>query len=178
MPAPKIQPRFTPAPWFIAVMSAVIIMKACGLYHNVNWWWILMPIIVTSPFYILSYIVSRIITKKAMEEITERPAAGKIYADGGECPSEYSCTQTQKEISSYQIPALSLEWSEFNWEKGYEKEMQDIKLKNGDIVMMCWPNGGDWFICGEKEANKKYLHREFFSPEEVAMVRLTHSKEW
>lgn len=69
---------------------------------------------------------------------------------------------------------LTKEWQPYNGE--YQKKMQDIKLHNGDIVTMCWPNAGFWNVC-EKEGNEKYIDKEI-PHREAAFVRLTHSKDW
>lgn len=71
---------------------------------------------------------------------------------------------------------LTKEWSDFIPAEGYEKEMQDVKLKNGDIMIMCWPNGGVWNCC-QKEGNEKY-YGTWVNCIETAQVRLTHSKNW
>jgi hypothetical protein len=47
---------------------------------------------------------------------------------------------------------LTKEWSEFDG--NYEKEMQDVKLKNGDIITMCWPNAGFFGMSVEKKVMK------------------------
>lgn len=73
---------------------------------------------------------------------------------------------------------LTKEWSLFNPKEGYEKEMQDIKLFNGDIILMCWPNAGIWNIC-KKQGNEKYYHsKEEIKAEEAEFVRLAHDEEW
>lgn len=64
---------------------------------------------------------------------------------------------------------LTFEWSKFDPAVGYEKAMQDIKLKNGDIVTMLWPNAGIWNIC-QPDGNEKYANREIKS-EDVEYVR-------
>lgn len=46
---------------------------------------------------------------------------------------------------------LTKEWSKYDPTKGYEKAMQDVKLKNGDILYGCWPNAGVWNICFEQK---------------------------
>ncbi len=70
---------------------------------------------------------------------------------------------------------LTKEWQLFDG--NYEKEMQDIKLFNGDIITMCWPNAGYWCIC-DKEGNEKYYPRDDLKVKEAEFVRLTHSKRW
>lgn len=69
---------------------------------------------------------------------------------------------------------LTKEWSEFDGD--YEKQMQDIKLKNGDVVTMCWPNAGYWSVC-EKKGNEKYYGKDIHV-KEATHVRLTHSDRW
>jgi hypothetical protein len=61
---------------------------------------------------------------------------------------------------------LTLDWIDYNGD--YEKEMQDIMLKSGEILMMCWPNAGKWSVLGEHDI------REPIPNSEVAKVRLTH----
>lgn len=49
---------------------------------------------------------------------------------------------------------LTTEWSEYNHD--YEKRVQDIRLKNGNEVMECWPNAGKWYcLSGDKRYSKK-----------------------
>lgn len=67
---------------------------------------------------------------------------------------------------------LTKEWSVFDPAKGYEKKMQDIQLKNGDIVRKCWPNAGVWTCFSARD---KY-YQEYIPSKDVAMVRLTHVK--
>lgn len=66
------------------------------------------------------------------------------------------------------------EWKPFTGY--YEKEMVDIKLKNGDIVGMCWPNAGFMNPVGEKVYNPKDYKQIPYN--DVAEVRLTHIKRW
>ena len=70
---------------------------------------------------------------------------------------------------------LTKEWSKFDGD--YEKSMQDIKLFNGDIVTMCWPNAGYWSVA-QKEGNEKYYGNDRIKVTEAEYVRLTHSKLW
>lgn len=72
---------------------------------------------------------------------------------------------------------LTKEWSKFDPEEGYSKEMQDVKLKNGDILTMCWPNAGVWNLCTAEGNDPKYIGRAI-DVEQTEWVRLTHSKEW
>lgn len=65
---------------------------------------------------------------------------------------------------------LTNEWQDYNGY--YEKRMQDIQLANGDIVYMCWPNGGLWIPFNE-EHNPVYYGRRIPHMEAVK-VRLTH----
>jgi hypothetical protein len=69
---------------------------------------------------------------------------------------------------------LTKEWSSFDGD--YEKSMQDIKLKNGDIVTMCWPNAGYWHVT-EKKGNEKYYGRDI-PVKEAEFVRLSHDENW
>jgi hypothetical protein len=69
---------------------------------------------------------------------------------------------------------LTKEWSVFDGD--YEKVMQDIKLKNGDVVTMCWPNAGYWNICDD-EGNEKY-HGQEIPVMKATHVRLTHNNYW
>jgi len=75
---------------------------------------------------------------------------------------------------------LTKEWSRFDPIEGYEKEMQDIKLFNGDVVMMCWPNAGWWNVV-RKNGQEKYYNlsqKERLKAEDAEFVRLTHDPEW
>lgn len=65
---------------------------------------------------------------------------------------------------------LTKEWQPYNGE--YEKKMQDVKLKNGDIVFYCWPNAGQWGIFNKKN-NPKY-YGQSIKNSDVAQVRITH----
>lgn len=67
--------------------------------------------------------------------------------------------------------SLSREWSAFVPEEGYEKEMQDIKLKDGTEISMCWPNAGLFCCCSDNSI-------EDTPAEKVAFVRLTHNEKW
>jgi hypothetical protein len=75
---------------------------------------------------------------------------------------------------------LSREWSKFNPEEGYEKAMQDVKLKNGDIIYGCWPNGGVWMICYKQPTPKyndeKYHKAPWISVRETDEVKLHESE--
>ena len=70
---------------------------------------------------------------------------------------------------------LTKEWSKFDGD--YEKSMQDIKLFNGDIITMCYPNAGLWNIFQE-EGNEKYYGRQDLKVREAEYVRLTHNEKW
>jgi len=70
---------------------------------------------------------------------------------------------------------LTKEWSKFDG--NYEKSMQDIKLHNGDIVTMCWPNAGYWGVL-KREGNEKYYGRSDIKVSEAEFVRLTHDNDW
>lgn len=65
---------------------------------------------------------------------------------------------------------LTKEWSKFIPSEGYEKEMQDIKLHDGRIVSMCWPNADIFNSCETGS--------ECIPAEEVAFVRRTHNPKW
>jgi hypothetical protein len=69
---------------------------------------------------------------------------------------------------------LTKEWQPYDGD--YQKKMQDIKLKNGDVVTMCWPNAGYWNIC-EKEGNEKYYGKDIHH-NDAAYVRITHNNDW
>lgn len=52
---------------------------------------------------------------------------------------------------------LTHEWQKYDGD--YQKEIQDIKLKNGDIVMACYPNAGKWNCMDEKSPyHSKFIH--------------------
>ncbi len=70
---------------------------------------------------------------------------------------------------------LTKEWSKYNGD--YEKEMQDIKLFNGDIVTMCWPNAGFWNCCRQK-GNEKYYNKFDINHKDAEFTRLTHDNKW
>lgn len=69
---------------------------------------------------------------------------------------------------------LTKDWIEFDGD--YVKAMQDIKLKNGDVVTMCWPNAGFWCVC-RKKGNEKYYQKDI-PVKEATHVRLTHDPQW
>jgi hypothetical protein len=69
---------------------------------------------------------------------------------------------------------LTKEWSPFDGD--YEKSMQDIKLKNGDVIIMCWPNAGYWSVC-RKEGNERYYGKDI-PVTDATHVRLTHDNDW
>jgi hypothetical protein len=62
---------------------------------------------------------------------------------------------------------LTKEWSAFNGD--YEKAIQDIKLFNGDIVEVCWPNAGFWIVF----KSGKHYGRDI-PVKEAEYVRLSH----
>lgn len=66
---------------------------------------------------------------------------------------------------------LTKAWSPFDPKVGYEKEMQDIKLKDGTEISMCWPNAGIFVCCCNNEQPDT-------PAENVAYTRLTHHKNW
>ena len=81
-------------------------------------------------------------------------------------------------FKNYMKPSkLTKEWSKFIPDEGYEKHMQDVKLKNGIYLYGCWPNAGVWNICYPQPdpENKKY---DEISVEETDEVRLTHNPNW
>lgn len=80
-----------------------------------------------------------------------------------------------KDESQLNEAGLSKEWSKFDHDKGYEKAMQDVKLKNGLILYGCWPNAGVWNICYKQPdpANKKY---DNVSCDETDEVKLHESE--
>lgn len=68
---------------------------------------------------------------------------------------------------------LTRSWSRYDGD--YEKSMQDIKLKNGDVVLFCWPNAGFWNVC-KKEGQEQYYNKNI--PHiEAEFVRLTHERD-
>lgn len=73
------------------------------------------------------------------------------------------------------IKTLTKEWTKFDGD--YEKSMQDIKLLNGDIIFMCWPNAGYWHICNSVR-NGSYSGRDDIKVKEAEYVRLTHDENW
>lgn len=72
---------------------------------------------------------------------------------------------------------LTKGWSLYIPEQGYEKEMQDIKLFNGDIITMCWANAGMWTCCRES-GNEQYYGRIDIKHSDAQYVRLTHDPNW
>jgi hypothetical protein len=70
---------------------------------------------------------------------------------------------------------LTNEWQKFDGD--YQKKMQDIKLFNGDIITMCWPNAGFWMVCTSK-GNGKYYGKENIKVKEAEYVRLTIHEGW
>lgn len=44
---------------------------------------------------------------------------------------------------------LTSEWQSFDGD--YEKEIQDIQLKDGTIISECWPNAGFFIPSGGKK---------------------------
>lgn len=84
-----------------------------------------------------------------------------------------------KDESQLNEAGLTKEWSKFDHAKGYEKAMQDVKLKNGDIIYGCWPNAGVWMIC-HKQPTPKYNHpkyqKDWISVRETDEVKLHKSE--
>lgn len=66
---------------------------------------------------------------------------------------------------------LTREWQEYDGQ--YCKAMQDIRLKNGDEVMFCWPNAGLWSTLRKGKYSGKDIRNS-----EVTHVRETHDPEW
>lgn len=65
---------------------------------------------------------------------------------------------------------LTYEWQKYDGD--YQKKIQDIKLKNGDVVEFCYPNAGMW-NCMQKEGNGKYYDK-FIQNSDVEYVRLNY----
>lgn len=61
--------------------------------------------------------------------------------------------------------AFSQEWQPFSGD--YEKKVQDIKLKDGSVIEMCYPNSGV-FMCLSNNSQKDIPVKD------VAFVRLAH----
>lgn len=80
----------------------------------------------------------------------------------------------EKQVNMIRTTNLTKEWQPFDGE--YEKEMQDIKLKTGEIVTMCWPNADTWMVCEKQKSGRMY--NKPIPSWQVAEVRLTHSKRW
>ena len=52
---------------------------------------------------------------------------------------------------------LSYDWQKYDGD--YQKKIQDINLKNGDIVMACYPNAGHWMCLDSKSPYyEKQIH--------------------
>jgi hypothetical protein len=71
---------------------------------------------------------------------------------------------------TYNPQPLTMEWIEFDPSRGYQKQMQDIRLKTGEEIMKCWPNAGVWNCMGDK--------RPDIPVQDATHVRLTHDKQW
>lgn len=61
-------------------------------------------------------------------------------------------------------------WTQFNHKSDYSKELQDLKLKNGDIVTHCWPEEYGVFSVYQEKGNEKYFGKEI-SMSLVEMVK-------
>ena len=48
---------------------------------------------------------------------------------------------------------LTSEWQPYDGNS--QKRLEDIKLKNGDVVLKCWANAGFWNVM-QKEGNGDY----------------------
>lgn len=57
----------------------------------------------------------------------------------------------------------------------YEKSMVDIRTKDGDIILGCWPNAGFMNPCFN-DGNPKEFKKIPYS--DVYEVRLTHKPGW
>lgn len=77
---------------------------------------------------------------------------------------------------SYVKNIPTMEWDEFDHSEYYTKRMQDVKLKNGDIIYNCYPNAGVWIVM-QKGKNEKYYGKDIPVSETVS-IRLTHEKSW
>lgn len=62
---------------------------------------------------------------------------------------------------------LTKDWHEYDGD--YEKEVQDIRTKDGKEHVNCWPNAGKWHVMSGKGYQVKN--------EDVTHVRLTHSED-
>ena len=69
---------------------------------------------------------------------------------------------------------LTREWSAFNHEEGYEKAMQDVKLKSGNIYYGSWPNAGYWNVCYPQQ-DKRY-NNAVLDVRDTVEVRLHESE--
>lgn len=66
---------------------------------------------------------------------------------------------------------LTMQWQVYDHD--YEKRVQDIRLKNGDEVIKCWPNSGKWCcLSGDKRYTKKDI-----PDAEVTHTRLNKTDE-
>jgi hypothetical protein len=63
---------------------------------------------------------------------------------------------------------LTKEWSEYDGD--YEKEVQDIRTKDGKEYANCWPNAGKWHLMSG-------LLGIQISDEDVTHTRLTHFED-
>lgn len=73
----------------------------------------------------------------------------------------------------YNPQPLTKDWIEFDPSRGYQKQMQDIRLKNGDEVMKCWPNAMVWVTM----LPGKYYNIDI-PVQDASHVRLTHDENW
>lgn len=76
-------------------------------------------------------------------------------------------------MNNYNPQLLTHEWIEFDPTRGYQKQMQDIRLKNGDEVMKCWPNAMVWVTM----LPGKYYNTDI-PVQDATHVRLTHDENW
>lgn len=67
---------------------------------------------------------------------------------------------------------LTYEWQKYDGD--YQKKIQDIKLKNGFIVMACYPNAGKWICLDEKS---RYYGKEMHHlSAELVRLNAQHNK--
>jgi hypothetical protein len=66
--------------------------------------------------------------------------------------------------------SLTKEWQQYDG--NYCKAMQDIRLKNGDEVIKCWPNAGLWMTFKPGKYYKKDIPNS-----DVTHVRETDDPE-
>jgi len=67
---------------------------------------------------------------------------------------------------------LTYEWQRYNGD--YQKKIQDIKLKNGTIIMACYPNAGYWNCLDSNDPN--YDERIHHMSAELVRLNSEHNK--